>query len=412
MIAEIIKSLKSSHPNAKITCIALTTGQKTMKQHGIPFLGFKDFTELFPSQALEFGINLSQKYFNTSSGIDKTESIAYLGLSYWDLITREGKKAGEKLFKTKQRHAFLPTIIMGKILDLIQPNAVITTNAPRAELAAVREANLRKIPTISMVDLFGWQQFLPLEAQHIIVQSDATVKNMIERKQTTEKQQHHIIGNPAFDKAIRFVPPAPELWMTEHFESINPSKPIFCWIDTPAYWNKEHKIYHRTENEILSQLEDIKEAAIKNSAQLIIRPHPSQNLSLYKNWIEQNKDVISVYLGHECDLYPLITSSDICLGLTSTALLEAVYLGAKVAVIKLKDFEENSLPLAKMGLVWELKLLGKGLAEEFNTILNNKSEWARINKKVQSSLPKELSSPRIVDLVYKEAYTHFVTLNA
>ena len=51
------------------------------------------------TKAIAWGKQLSAEYHRPESGIDEEESVAYLGLSYWDLVQRHGEAQAANLFQ-------------------------------------------------------------------------------------------------------------------------------------------------------------------------------------------------------------------------------------------------------------------------------------------------------------------------
>ncbi|WP_157794325.1 hypothetical protein [Endozoicomonas ascidiicola] len=402
MVAEVVTQLQQFHPNVDITCIALTSGKKSMLARGVQSYGFSDFSHLFPKDALEFGQMLVEENFNPSSGITREESIAYLGLSYWDLVQKYGFEEAKTRYSQLRRHSFMPTLVMEKIFDIVSPHVVITTNSPRSELAAIRVANQRGIPSISLVDLFGWKHFCPMEAQHIVVQAEQTILNMISRGESFEHQKYHVLGNPSFDKAIKHNATCRSAWLAKNFPSISLSRPIITWMDTPAYWEPNGWLHKRTSEDISLQLDKVYAAASQNGLQLFIRPHPSQQVSFYEMWIKEKGMPTDIALAYDCDLYDLITSSDFCFGLTSTTLLEALYLDCKVALLCRNNQDERALPLVSLGLAWQVND-SHDLSTDLRAMVLEKDRWLNFSLNRLNQLSTELASPKIAALIYSEA---------
>ena len=181
--------------------MALTIGAPYFKRRNMPYLGFKDFLQPKDTEALEWGRKLAALTHRPDSGIEEEEAIAYLGLSYRDMVQREGEEEAARRWAAKQRNAFLPITVLERVLDRIRPDLVVTTNSPRAEYAAQLVAHRRGVPTLCMYDLFGLSHFHQIEADVIAVLSPLVIENLRQHTGVREGQQFIVTGNPAFDSA-------------------------------------------------------------------------------------------------------------------------------------------------------------------------------------------------------------------
>jgi hypothetical protein len=84
MVTPVVRAL-SQYPHIRSESLALTTGGPIFKSEGLPYKGYKDFITPQDKEALAFGQKLAAIHHQPDSGMEMEESVAYLGLSYWDL---------------------------------------------------------------------------------------------------------------------------------------------------------------------------------------------------------------------------------------------------------------------------------------------------------------------------------------
>ena len=311
MLIPIIQAL-TNDPDIRIETLALTTGGPIFKSENLPYKGFKDFLDpAKDKEALAWGKKLAAIHHSPDSGMEEAESIAYLGLSYWDLALRYGEGEAAKLWAEKGRHAFLPLTVLERVIDSVKPDIVVTTNSPKSEQAAIEVANKKNILTLSTVDLFGIHHFHPLEAKYMTVICQQTIDNMRNEGVSKPDNAFIIAGNPAFDRAFDYRGPTDYAYRKTHFPSLPPDKPILLWIDMPAYWNLiERRLHTRSSAEVIRDLDTLADATAKNCGSMLIRPHPSQPRAIYDEWMKKYKYPHVAYAGGT-PLYPLLKAVDV-----------------------------------------------------------------------------------------------------
>lgn len=395
MILPVIRELQKSN-TANCHVLALTGAGNLFKSENIPHMGFKDFITAKDEVALTHGKKLAQQHHNPETGMDIEETIAYLGLSYGDLIERMGMEKAEELYQQKSRHAFRPITILRRVFDRINPDLVVVTNSPRAEAAAVDVANERGIPSLALIDLFGICHFHIVQSTHIATLCAGVKQNMVNEGVSPDIIEH-ITGNPAFDRALEFSNTPDADWAQKHFPQIPANEPTTLWIDTPAYWNIKQHIFHiRPEQEVIDDLNNICVAAEKNNSWLLIRPHPSQPTFLFHDWIAQQTYAKISFAGGE-DLYPLLQMADVVASYTSTVLVESVYMNKKILQLKYQP-EFSDVPLAEWDLAWPATH-PDNLAQSLHQALTNQEDWNRIQKNMEKRFPKQAASPKIASVI-------------
>lgn len=194
-VAQALQASGCAHP----IVLALTTAAPVAHQAGLDVRQFKDFVQPGDEAALVTGHRLVRELASTVA--DPEDSVAYLGLSYSDLAETVGFEQAEADYHRRGRQAFLPVRTLSRILDVLQPNLVVATNAPRAERAAIIAARARGIPSVCVVDLFAVDEVqwigAPDYADRVCVLNGVVRDFLIKAGRSPE----HVVvtGNPGFD---------------------------------------------------------------------------------------------------------------------------------------------------------------------------------------------------------------------
>ena len=200
MVLPVMRELEALLPGVDCKLLALTTGHIRGKAVRPDALGYQDFLHLVDARAARtWGELLSES--NTSPDVPLEETIAYLGINYLDLIAQHGEAGAAELYREQGRYSFRPLHFMRRVMDALQPDAVVATNSPRSERAALDVAGERGIPAIGMVDLFGLDSdtyvlHQPQPAWTCVI-SEGVRQRLIARGFPAEGVV--VTGNPAFD---------------------------------------------------------------------------------------------------------------------------------------------------------------------------------------------------------------------
>lgn len=200
MVLPVIRELEVLLPGVDCALMALTTGHLRAKAVRPDALGYKDFLHLVDADAARrWGERLSEG--NTSPDVPADETIAYLGINYLDLIAQHGEAGAAERYREQGRYGFRPLHFMRAVMDALQPDAVVATNSPRSERAALDVAGERGLPAIGMVDLFGLDSDTyvlhePKPAWTCVI-SDVVRQRLIARGFPPGGVV--VTGNPAFD---------------------------------------------------------------------------------------------------------------------------------------------------------------------------------------------------------------------
>lgn len=142
----------------KVVVLGLTMAQTTLRAAGIPFKTVLDFVDKSDQEAIAIGTELYAGMV-PHDAVPYDETIAYMGLSYNELILDHGLEHAMYLYETKGRQAFLPRRFARKVLSSLAPKLLMTTNSPRMEKALILEASQAGVPTVVISDFFDRTEF-------------------------------------------------------------------------------------------------------------------------------------------------------------------------------------------------------------------------------------------------------------
>jgi hypothetical protein len=392
MVIPVLHEL-SKCPEIRTETLACTSAGPILRAEGLPYCGYKDFIRPDDRDAQDWGKTLAARYHSPESGMELAESVAYLGLSYHDLLLRHGESEAAELFKCRQRHAFFQIGVLGRVIERIAPDMVVTTNAPRSEQAAIAAANERGIPTMSMVDLFGLSHPLPLDAEYVTVLSEEVAINIRKSQTVATHQRFLVTGNPAFDCAIGYRHMTGYAWRRRYLSQVPASAKALLWIDQPDQpASVDYSWRLRSEMDVVRDLERLANATKQAGGYLLIRPHPSQPRSLYDAWIRRSGHPHVVFAG-ALPLYPLLNASDVVATYASTVGCEAILMRRPVLQL---NFEcgRTALPLAELGLAHEVRHpddLPKAVRDAFAGDV----DVGRVLMRSAEIFPQERAAPKI-----------------
>lgn len=136
----------------RVTVLALTSAGAYMRQQGIPSLGFRHFDFTGSAEIQAYGQELAAD-IPDNEVVPSEETVAYLGASFFDLVNHVGDESSAyEYYRQKGRAAFLPVASLRKIIEALGIDAVITTNSPRAERAALIAAKEAGLPSVCVND--------------------------------------------------------------------------------------------------------------------------------------------------------------------------------------------------------------------------------------------------------------------
>jgi len=204
MVIPVVRVL-THDPAWKAVALGLTIAGPQIRDAGIAAHGYRDLVEPGDDEALAQGRRILGDSHDPKTGIAIEESVAYLGLSYQDLVERMGADRAAERYREHGRHAFLQLGPMRRALERWHPDVVVTTNSPKSERAALVVAREAGVPTVAMEDLLGIRQALirdfvpPFCADRLCVGSTIAVENL-EHDEGAPRDACRLTGNPQFDR--------------------------------------------------------------------------------------------------------------------------------------------------------------------------------------------------------------------
>ena len=116
----------------KVTALGATTAGPQLRAAGIPAVGYRDLLTPADGDAVSAGERLAPTSHDPASGIALEESVAYLGLSYQDLVGRIGADEAAARWSRWGRHALLPLGPMRRAIERWRPDVVVATSSPKS----------------------------------------------------------------------------------------------------------------------------------------------------------------------------------------------------------------------------------------------------------------------------------------
>lgn len=151
-VAPVIQHLEAGGVRCEL--LALTLGFRQALKLGLQPKGYADFMHLVNQEAaLARGRQLLDG--NSHPDVDPFESLCYLGVNYEEWVETYGEAGAAEHYAANGRRGFLPVHFLGRVIDDLRPDVVVSTGSPRSEQAAIEAAVRRGIPSLTMVDLFG-----------------------------------------------------------------------------------------------------------------------------------------------------------------------------------------------------------------------------------------------------------------
>ena len=325
-----------------VKVLALTMAAVDLKKANIEYLTFKDLSFLVDDKALEYGRKLCDPATHHQLPVD--ESIAYLGISFYELMQEYGEEQAHTLYADKGRHAFLPVQFMQKVLGYLKIDLVVATNSPRAERAAILAAGRLDIPSICLIDLLGKNESQWI-AQKGYASKLCVLNSYVQQLYLNYGRNLHeviVTGNPSFD--------------TLSEESANnkgnrlrgemgwKDRPVILWAEPP-----QEPAYHPFTGEKTKYpdlVENVRQTflLLANSNPnwiVVIRPHPSQ-MGKIENLLA------NVIVSKEFDLHDVLVAADVVITTVSTIGFEAVVMKKPLVTINSSVYYED-LPYDKLG---------------------------------------------------------------
>ena len=383
--ANIVKCVYEAMDNAQKSetqILALTTADSVLAKAKIPHKTVNDYMELFPyrKEATEIGKVFLKN--GSSPEIKEEDTIAYYGLSYYELLKECGECEARRLFKEKGRAAFLPVNTLKKILKYENPEVVVVNNTPRMEKAAAMAANKLNIPVVRINDMPKMTEAIQYKAT-VCVMNDWAREDIKDNK-LADSDQVKVTGQPVFEKNLIF----DEEKKKRYFNSIH-SKFEKCII----YLGQAEPYCI---NAAVPTVKQLRELADKYSSYcFIVRPHPNSNGSYGCENTENffiTKDGELKYLLSECDL--AITHY-------STSGMEAALLDKPVITVFSDDYTKETSLFENWGIAVSVKNISD-IEKTMLLLLDKKSKmYTELNGKRALFKNKENAAQNIIKTIFE-----------
>lgn len=354
LILQLVK--KALNKNYDVEVLALTTARESFVENGIDCLGFVDILQLFDSESRGQAIEYGEKLYRPGGNVTKEESVAYLGLSYFELVEEFGVAEAKHRFELQGRACFLPLKSLRKLLQKNKPNVVVTTVSPRAEMASILSAKELGIGTVCIHDFINeisTKRILETEPNHVCVLTRTLCNYIVKNNSNIQVE---VTGNPAFDRLT-------DLSSDGVLDSILPNRKTILWAA-----QKEHGLHPFTQavgDEMLPRKVEgyLNEFARQNDVNMILRSHPNDPIDY---------STLSYCIdGNPFDLDQSLLKADIVVTISSTVGYEGLLLGKPLITIGNATINVDG-PYGKLGLATQVDDLSK-LSEELIKQLNNPS---------------------------------------
>jgi hypothetical protein len=316
MLIPVIRDLQR-RGGRDIVVLGATAAGPELRAAGIAAVGYRDLLRSGEDAALRYGRQLLADSHDPRTGIDQQESIAYLGLSFQDLVERLGEAEARESYARHKRHAFLQIGPMRRAIERWHPDVVVATTSPKSERAALLVAKDAGIGTVRIEDTLGLHPrihpaFVPdVVADVVCVGSTIAARNVIARG--VPEDHVRLTGNPAFDRLVEVDPGA--------------GRALRAAVGIPASGFLALFTAEEDEHPALGALFEAVGSAIPG-ARLAVRRHP--------NFRHADSDAYLGSLRGRCllmDTEPLdavLTAADAVLSVTSTTMFESILLGRPV----------------------------------------------------------------------------------
>lgn len=314
-LAPIIKQLKYQR-GVECVVLALTTAQDFLKKEGIEYFSYANFPFPPTQYILDKGEELLSQL--NIQNINREESIAYLGWNFVELQETYGLEKARSLYEKNGRSCFYPFFLMKRVIEELNIDFVVSTNAPRSEKAAIEAASSLGIPSLCVVDTFAkheieWISKLGFASKVCVISQ--SVKNDLIALGRPAKDIL-VTGNPAFDA---FYSPFSKEKVNIFKKNIGISAKakIILFASNPE--SEVHPFNGKKGDvdlpkKVLNKL--IKFIDEKEEYHLIFRPHPSEKL-------ENDIFMERVTLDKEFDLRTVLHAADIVVTISSTVGVQA-----------------------------------------------------------------------------------------
>lgn len=319
-----------------VRMLGLTMAQDKLRQAGIPFLGITDFLEPADEPALALGERMVRS-MEPNPLVPHAETVAYMGLSYQELIDDHGAERAAQLYESAGRQCFLPRKLARRILAALSPSQVVTTNSPRMEHALLLEADAAGTPSYCVSDFWAFDRGVgPGYGDVVFVPFDANKQRLVAAGRRPEEVV--VSGAPSLD----YLAEKDAVASRNHVRS------------QKGWEGKRVILLVKSVLPLLASSEDRAQSYLKatfdgrDDTIVVLRPHPNDPGD-YSKLITEN---IVVSPTNE-PLWDVLTASDTIVTVNSTVGMEANLLGRQVIQLNMVEFASR-IPFAALGIGHEV----------------------------------------------------------
>ena len=364
----------------EIIILALTTAYKELKDQlkNLKVQSITDYMHLFSSDIEKirgYGDKYLEDNYQKNGNVSEEETINYIGLSFFDLVTNYGINGAEKIYKKKGRRAFEPLNAAKKIISFESPDLLISTSSPRFEIASIRAAKQLGIPSLQILDFFENKYNLK-EADYIGCSNDQT-KKILEKNNMTNSNIR-AVGQPSIENTVRLIESIDCRTLYKKIQ-INPEKPTIL-VATQKLMEFSNDVsmgrYIDKESVYLKLFDEIAEAKKHDDFNVLLRIHPaSESKESYSRILEKYPFII--FSNEVLDVQQSIALCDLLITHSSTVAIEAAC--AKKKVITFKHFYDIDYPFDEFTkdpfiFMPDLENMSKKIIEVFIMKQKNHSE--------------------------------------
>ena len=308
--------------------LALTTTTQVYGSQGIPFTRFVDHVDITDKRIDQWGRYLSRTHHKEGIGISLAESIAYLGASFVDLIDEFGEPEALARYETAGLYALSPVNTLKLIIKRERIDAVIATDSPRAERAALLAAASLGLPNLCAAGSFVsiGISFLSLadQGQRICVFNQRMAMQLIAAGRPAHSVR--VTGNPAFDNLNQLEDCTLRRQLRGQ-RGLNKASRVVLWAEQPEPGNPALPVAVRNQLAALCS---------KNGWQLLIRLHPSSQA----HDASKPLPATAMVSPREESIRHALLTCDVAVTLTSTVGLEALVMGKDLLIVKVSQYSQ------------------------------------------------------------------------
>ncbi len=308
--------------------LALTTTVLSYKSQNIPFIRFLDHVDISEKRIAHWGDHLSRTHHRDGIGISTEESVAYLGASWVDLMDEVGEVAALARYERLGLNALCPVRTLIHIMRQERISAVISTDSPRAERAALLAAKSLGLPNLCVAGSFvsiGINFLcLPDQGQRICVFNQQMADQLAQAGRPTSSIR--ITGNPAFDNLNQPGDDALRAQLRSQRGLHNLSW-VVLWSEQPEPANASLPVAVR---------QQLAAVCDKYGWQLMIRLHPSSQA----HGASEPLPPSAMVSPREESIRHALLQADVVVTLTSTVGLEALVMGKHLLVANISQYSK------------------------------------------------------------------------